>query len=191
MRPFRQSGERFVARLEGGEREVLLGAVDDVLAMLGGGARAAGGGLPHIPPGPVAPPEDPAVRRLLPDASSDPELAAELRRLTEHDLRATKAGHLERLRDALAAADPDLVVTPEDAQAVAAAFTDVRLVLAERLGVRSDADSELVHAIVLAADDDADVDDGLRLLATLHVVLGVLQESLVELMLARLDTGPH
>jgi len=191
MRPFRRDGEAYVAHLEPAERAVLLDAVDDVVALLAADHAPGAADFPRMAPGPLPPPADPAVRRLLPDASTDREIAAELRRLTEQDLRATKAGHLGRLRAGLLAADPDLVVAPDDAAAVAAAFTDVRLVLAERLGVRDDEDSDALHALVLAGDDGTgDVDDGLRLLATLHVVLGVLQESLVELMLARLDEGP-
>lgn len=190
MRVFRPEGAVYVARVEPAERALLLDAVDDVLALLGGAVPPSDG--PRVATGPVEPPADPALRRLLPDASTDPRVAAELRRLTEQDLRATKTDHLARLRACVDGAGPELVVVPSEAPAVAAALSDVRLVLAERLGIRTDADAEVLHTLaLLGPGPDADeAEQGVHLLATLHVVLGILQESLVELMLDGLPDGP-
>lgn len=199
MRGFRPEDDAgFVALLEPTERVVLLDVVDEVLALVG--AEAPGGGIPEDVPGdplasvrvsqgPVTPPWDPALRRLLPDASrEDPEVAAEFRRLTEADLRVTKHRNLLRLRAALDAARPELVVVASEAEQVAAALTDLRLVASERLGVRTDADADALYDLV-AREHDEDPDDAeasQRFLATVYVVLSLLQESLVDLMLAGL-----
>lgn len=204
-------GGGYVTRLDAAERAVLLDVVDDVVELLGGTAadvEGAGRSNPldsvRLGAPAVAPPQDPAVRRLLPDASrEDPEVAAEFRRLTETELRTIKVGNLLRLRAALVAARPDLIVVPSEAAKVAAALTDLRLVLAERLGLRTDQDAEAVYRLATgeqsddAADGTADGPaaavpaepgtvtdpDARRFLATVYVVLSLLQESLVELML--------
>ncbi len=104
----------------------------------------------------MPPPQDPALHRLLPDASRDPELAAELRRYTEGELRITKVAKLRRLRVAIEQAEPDLVVVPSEAADVAAALTDVRLVLGSRLGLETDEQAEDLDALVVDADEPAD-----------------------------------
>lgn len=200
------AGCRWVAHLDPEERAALLDVVDDVAELLGGDRPAPGGDLPEVRlgAGPVAAPRDPALRRLLPDASrASPDVAAEFRRLTDDDLRATKVAQLDALRAALAAEGPGVVVSPADAPIVAAALTDLRLVLAERLGIRTEADADAVYR--LAAEgrplDLADADAVARqFLAIVSALLWALQESLVELMLAELPDdadppaggdGPH
>lgn len=208
MRPFRRaSGPVFVARLDPTERAVLLDAVDGVLGLLGavpapppegpwpGGDAPDGDPGGDAPPWPElgvpgldpAPPLDPALRRLLPDASDDPAVAAELRRLTEGDLRRRKHSQLRRLRDVLDAARPDAVVAASEAPGVAAALTDVRLVMAERLGLRTDADAAAVDELAMRQDPPADEDDATRrLVAAVYTVLTDLQESLVRHLAADL-----
>lgn len=204
----------FVARLDATERDVLTDVVDQVVELLGG-VEAADAGPFRMGVAPVAPPEDPALLRLLPDGSkADPEVAAEFRRLTEGDLRATKVTNLLRLRAAVVGARPRLVVTPDAAPSLAAAFTDLRLVLADRLGVRTDADAEALDTMLVGAltmrgarddgddpddpgDADADPDDPALartvFLASVYQVLGMLQDSLVECLLDALpdDDGPE
>lgn len=206
---FEQSSAGWVATMGTEERAALLDVVDDVVELLSGGAESAdaagagdagpvdagadhavdAGALPtlRIGDGPVAAPSDPALRRLLPDGSrSEPDVAAEYRRLTEGDLRATKVGNLARLRVALAAEDEAVVVAPADGPAVAAALTDLRLVVSARLGIRTEADAEAMYRLALEgtpldmADDDA---VARRFLAIVAALLGALLESLVELML--------
>jgi len=122
VRAFRREGDELVAEVDPGEREVLATVVADVAELLGGGrfedraretgsARpAADGGAPHdaaslavrLRLDPLPAPDDPAVHRLLPDASrDDAEVAAEFRRLTEDDLRQQKIDRLAVLFDAL------------------------------------------------------------------------------------------
>lgn len=186
-----------------GERAVVLDVVEEVAELLAG--RASGAGEPAGPgehpldavrlsTDPLRPPRDPALHRLLPDGSrDDPVVAEEFRRLSEDDVRTTKLDNLALLRAALRQG-PGARVAAAQAPALAAALTDLRLVLAERLGIRTDADTE---ALVTLFDDDAGTADGAddaevshRFRATVYTVLGMLQESLVEVLTAGLPDDP-
>jgi hypothetical protein len=137
----------------------------------------------------VEPPADPALARLLPDAHrDDPQAAAEFRRYTESGLRSRKRAGLAVARGTL---EHDGLVRLDDEQAQAwlVALTDVRLVLAERMGVRTDEDHDrLVHLVGDLLDEEAgDLDPevpaaGQRLAAMLGMYdfLAWLQETLVE-----------
>lgn len=133
----------------------------------------------------VLPPDDPAVARLLPDASrDDPEVAAEFRRLTQEDLRATKVAGLRGLAQRLdrtpSGFDPDdVVVSLDEAPRTAAALTDVRLVLAERLGLHTDDDAE---ALAYELADPRSADRPRRGLGDLYEALTWWQETLVRAM---------
>lgn len=84
----------------------------------------------------VSRPEDPALRRLLPDGvSEDPEEALELRRLTERSVRQSKVGALRGA--SLMFDSEELRLSLEQAELLARALNDVRLVLAERLSLHS------------------------------------------------------
>ncbi|WP_136520546.1 MULTISPECIES: DUF2017 family protein [Cellulomonas] len=202
MRAFRRQKGRYVARLDAGERAVVASVVADVAELLGAG-RFEDGPPPAAGPGaapgdatpggpwsvrtaPLPPPDDPAVRRLLPDASrDDPEVAAEFRRLTEDDLRARKVARLRSLWTALVHGEPGwpedaLVVAPTSADDVAATLTDLRLVLADRLDLRTDADSEALYDGLATAPED----DVRTYLASVYGALSWLQESLLAVMLA-------
>ena len=204
MRGFRRRRGMYAARLDDDEREVIAALVADVAELLGAGRLEApddstvraGDGSPRMSMEPLTPPSDPAVRRLLPDASrDDPEVAAEFRRLTEDDLRADKIARLTRLWVALTTptegwrADA-FVVDPDDAKDVAASITDLRLVLAERLDIRTDEQAERLYDALLAAPQ-ADVEDvpevldpaARRYLVAVYGALSWLQESLVEVLL--------
>ncbi len=108
----------------------------------------------------VEPPSDPAVARLLPDGNrDDPELAQSFRRLTEYSLREFKQRTLGTAAAALRRPEP-VLLTRDEADALMRSLTDVRLVLAERLGVRTDEDAAELHDRLQAAhqllDDDPD-----------------------------------
>ncbi|HVN11909.1 MAG TPA: DUF2017 family protein [Kineosporiaceae bacterium] len=127
-----------------------------------------------IPPRPA----DPAVARLLPDASrDDPELAESFRRLTEPDLRERKRGALALAAAALRRPTP-VVLDDSEAQALLKGLTDVRLVLAERLGIQTDEDAEFLHAAIAAGVGDADA--AWSQAAGLYDVVTFLQEDLVH-----------
>ncbi|MBA3232898.1 MAG: DUF2017 domain-containing protein [Propionibacteriales bacterium] len=108
---------------------------------------------------PREPPEDPALRRLLPDAHpGDPEVAAEFRRFTERGLRESKvASALVVLKTmGLSEDDPDdadleFELEEDQVRAWMRCLTDLRLTLAERLGVTADDDEFWAN---LPAGDD-------------------------------------
>ena len=103
---------------------------------------------------------DPALDRLLPTAHrGDDQVAAEFRRLTEEGLRQRKSGNLDVALRTLEATDPasgDRVVLGADqAPAFLMALTDVRLLLGERMGMRTEEDAARLHdAMETLADDD-------------------------------------
>ena len=221
MRGFRTIGRHYVAGLGPTEREVFATVVSDVAELLGAPRFGeddvdAAEGAPAVRPwtsAAVPAPEDPAVRRLLPDASRDDDaVTAEFRRLTEADLRASKVERLRALWLALRGEgdvvpgtgvddDLDLVVRREDADGFAAALADVRLVLAERLGLRTEEDADRLYEALeaqAAAEEDGWVPDDDRparqvladevraYLGSVYAALTWLQESLMSVLLADL-----
>ncbi|TNU73710.1 DUF2017 family protein [Miniimonas arenae] len=129
-------------------------------------------------------PLDPALARLLPPASEDDDIAGEVRRLTEESIRSAKGERLRRVWWDLQGEPGRLLVAPEEAMTWAGALTDVRLVLAQRLGVEDAEDSQALEQVAIA-----DADEATRALATLYLALSWLQESLVEAMLGELPEG--
>ncbi|WPF81183.1 DUF2017 family protein [Sanguibacter sp. 4.1] len=157
----------------------------------------------------VVAPADPAVRRLLPDASDDPEVAHEFRRLTDDDLRQRKVDRLLLFADLLLEASPSadedeqlpLVVGREEGAEIAGALGDVRQVIGSRLGLQTDADTDALYRSVSATWDE-DEDDGLEtgqesarghagealsgpelFLGSVFLLTGYLQESLTDCLL--------
>ncbi|MEJ7689426.1 MAG: DUF2017 domain-containing protein [Nocardioidaceae bacterium] len=104
-------------------------------------------------------PQDPALLRLLPDAHrDDPEAAAEFRRFTERGLRESKVADAMVVLEALGLpddehgeADLEFELDPEQQRAWMRCLTDLRLTLAERLGVTAE-DEDFWAG--LAEDDD-------------------------------------
>jgi hypothetical protein len=105
---------------------------------------------------PVDAPDDPVLRRLLPDAYRDDATAAvEFRRLTEGDLRATKLEALSRITRDLSASGVShrsgsirLDLDEESAAAWLPALTDIRLALGTRIDVTEDMDDERMRLSV-------------------------------------------
>ncbi|GGM25758.1 DUF2017 family protein [Promicromonospora citrea] len=153
-------------------------------------------------------PTDPAAQRLLPTASKDDEdLADEFRRLTQNDVARAKVERLEALAALLDlptgddapstlgrhGAPPPVRVPREDAERFAGALTDVRLVIAERLGLRTDEqvtqltdeimwDRQAGREIPVATDGRA----ARRFWSGVFVAAGYAQETLMDVMLAEL-----
>ena len=137
---------------------------DQIVAGLGGSGWGVSVSpedqVPSAPTSPGAMEErDPALERLLPAAHrEDEQIAAEFRRFTEQGLRARKTANLSTAITALSAVDDERVerVELDEAQAVAlvVALTDVRLVLGERLDLRTDEDLELLEERASSLDDD-------------------------------------
>jgi hypothetical protein len=121
---------------------LLAGFAREVAAMLDAGEAStaqdplvAVTGLSDVP---VAVADDPAVRRLLPDAYDDAEQAGEFRRLTDAELRRGKVDALERLAGDVELVDGHVDVEPEVADEWLGAINDIRLVLGVRLEITSD-----------------------------------------------------
>ncbi len=205
---FRRSGRgtarRFVATLDAGEREVVASLMDQVHGMLeppettttgddafddlvagldlsgGGQVRPAGTGEGEGPPDLGAEPRDPALDRLLPTANrEDDEVAAEFRRLTEGGLRHRKARALATSAAALRGPDDRVALDEQEAGTFLAALTDVRLVLGERLGLRTDEDLEVLEQAAGSLDED----DPLLHVIALYDFLTWLQETLAGALL--------
>jgi len=193
-RAFKRKGDRFVALLDDDEREVVVGLLEQTHELLAPVRReptgdpfedlVAGLGLPRLKDsagdGPQVP-RDPALERLLPSAHpDDPGLAAEFRRLTEHGLRERKAANLAKAISALLDPDGDKVrLDREQAQAMAVALTDVRLLLGERLGLRTDEDADALQDQLEAASED----DPQFHLAAAYDFMTWLQESLIQALM--------
>ncbi|MGB3186791.1 MAG: DUF2017 family protein [Ornithinimicrobium sp.] len=114
-------------------------------------------GLDSSEPAPEEP-QDPALLRLLPVAHrTDAAQAEEFRALTEHSLRRRKAANLDAAIEVLTAAGPGKIeLDQQQAGGLMVALTDVRLVLGERLGLRTDEDSAAVHEQLRAATSGPD-----------------------------------
>src|SRR5699024_9429175 len=130
------------------------------------------------------PPEDPVLRRLLPDGyTDDEEGSADFRRFTERTLSTSKVSNAETVIGSLTASGLDLdepdssaetiEVELDDEQQMAwlRSLTDVRLSLAVRLGIESDEDAEAV------ANSE---DEATAAMSDIYDWLGYVQESLVQ-----------
>ncbi len=192
---FKRKGDRFVARLDSLEREVVAGLLEQTRDFLAPAPREETGdpfddlvasmGMPSFQEATdprLEGPRDPALERLLPPAHREDEaVAAEFRRLTEQGLRERKTANLTTAVDALRDADGDKVVlSAAQAQALVVALTDVRLLLGERLGLRTDDDAEELAQRL----DDADQDDPAMLLAAYYDFMTWLQESLTQSLMS-------
>jgi uncharacterized protein (DUF885 family) len=192
---FKRKGDRFVARLDSLEREVVAGLLEQTRDFLAPAPRTKTGDpfddlvasmdMPSFQEATdprMEGPRDPALERLLPPAHREDEaVAAEFRRLTEQGLRERKTANLTTAVDALRDADDDKVVlSAAQAQALVVALTDVRLLLGERLGLRTDDDAEELAQRL----DDADQDDPAMLLAAYYDFMTWLQESLTQSLMS-------
>lgn len=143
-------------------------------------------------------PSDPALRRLLPPAHrTDADQAAEFRRLTEHTLRSRKAANLATTIAALSEALPDdgdheptdpveLALDAGQARAMTMALTDIRLILGERLEMRSEEDSERLHEDFAAAiRGEGEMPPSTVQQMAYYDFLTWVQESLTEAMLGQ------
>jgi len=195
---FKRKGTRFVARLDEMERDVVVGLLEQTYEFLAPEPREPTSdpfddlvsrlGMPRLKDAEDAAGDDdagalrdPAMDRILPSAHrDDPALSAEFRRLTEHGIREGKAANLATAITALLSADGDKVrLDQEQAQATVVALTDVRLLLGERLGLRTDEDAEaLQDRLERASEDDRDLH-----LAAAYDFLTWLQETLIQALM--------
>ena len=181
MRFKRKRTSAVVADVDALEAGLLSALAADLLGLLGGDEEGEQEdplvALVGLSTGDVAPPDDPALARLLPDAyADDAEAAAEFRRFTEQDLRtgkraaagvvlATLAPHLDR--------GGRLALDRDEVDAWLGTLNDLRLVLGTRLGVTEDTDL------------DPGTDDPRAQVLGVYSWLGWLQESLLSCVTPR------
>ena len=193
MKPFkRRRRGGLLATFEPGEAHVIASLTSQVVELLrdrnGESASETDplAGELGLSGGPSLPPDDPVLRRLLPDAYRDDSgEAAEFRRFTERSLTSAKVANAETVLATLKDAGLDETSFDEDAkaqepleveldaeavQAWLRTLTDVRLSLAVRLGIETDEDAMLLHQ----SDDEATL-----AMAELYDWLGYVQETLV------------
>lgn len=138
-------------------------------------------------------PTDSGVRRLLPDASEDPELAAEYRRFSQRDLAGEKLHDLGRMARRLDASGPgksEVTLEAEETVVWLRGLNDLRLVLADRLSITHDGEFETLRMLqeisegveeleAQEEDDDGDV-AGPDVVAAVYELLTWLLDSLVR-----------
>lgn len=134
-------------------------ASDDPLAALVG-----------LPSGEVSPPDDPVLKRLLPDAYGDDDAASsDFRRYTDADLRATKRGHATVVVETVPEGGGPLALDRDQCDAWLGALNDMRLALGTSLAVTEETDP-----------DDFPEDHPARQALEVYGWLGWLQESLLS-----------
>lgn len=125
---------------------------------------------------PLEPPEDDVLRRLLPDASTDPEEAGHFRRLSENSLRGAKIADLRTARMLLESTP--VTMDEELAPVFGRALNDLRLTLASRLQLNTAEDAERVHKLAVGASaKDTD-----SFMAEIYTFMTWLQETLFSAM---------
>ncbi|SEI16161.1 MULTISPECIES: DUF2017 domain-containing protein [unclassified Leifsonia] len=138
MTPFRRRRDgRVSASFQPAEAQLLLSLAEEAVELARAAAATENGET------------DPALRRLLPDAyPDDPEASAEFRRFTAAGLADRKERNARVLMDSLAAPSDHavrVVLDEDQASAWLRTITDVRLVLASRLGIHEDGDEGHIH----------------------------------------------
>jgi len=127
MTMFRRSGDTCVAAFTPEEAQVLRQCMAELAALL----------ADHPDP------DDPAVERLFPDVyPEDPEAAAEFRRFTEADLKASKLNQAKTVLSDLLDSGGEVRLADGQADLWLRALTDIRLALGTRLGVQDETDIE-------------------------------------------------
>ena len=192
MAGFRRTTRGVSARFTSGQAGIIRNLVAQVAELVGGPGAAepppAGGPAEPAEPAdevlpldlaatlaadvPAAPPEDPVLARLLPDAyGEDPEAAGEFRRYTEQGLRSGKVAAAQTVLATLPSDGGRVRLSAGDAEAWLRSLNDVRLALGVVLGITEDYEHEFS---ALDPDDPRE--------AYLHVYdwLTFLQETLVR-----------
>lgn len=160
MIPFVRRADGVHLAMSSGERGVLTSLTEQLQQVLAGDLSA-----------------DPVAARMFPDAyPGDATASAEFGRLTRSDLLTQKTTNASVVHDWLTGVR-DGALTPSDQQAWLRCLTDLRLTIAERLGITDAASEEA------SAADRSDRAVGLR---DVYDWIGYVQEHLVETL-----TGPR
>jgi hypothetical protein len=160
------------AELDPYELQVLRQLVDEILALVeepevSDDPLAA---LVGMPPGEVPPPENPVLRRLLPDAyRDDPDAAGDFRRFTDADLRAGKRANALAVGQSLPESAGKLTLDRDQVDAWLSWLNDARLALGTVLGVTEETEPE-----------DFEEDEPAFQSLMVYSWLGAVQESLLS-----------
>lgn len=186
MSEFIREGDIYSLDLTIDEAHILINLVEQLLELLGEGdfhhhydendpfaqlmsqLKAA--------PEEIAPPEDPVLMRLLPNAYADPEAASDFRRFTESTIRSHKQRILREVRTHLAILVDDEksgTVPDLDADTWLVALNDLRLALSVRLEI----DEESFELFESLPDEDPQ-----KSIYAVYYWLGWLQENLLHLL---------
>jgi Domain of unknown function (DUF2017) len=188
MAGFRRTPRGVSARFTSAQAGILRNLVGQVADLVGGPgaaqAPAAAGteadtGLPPDvaaildSAGPAAPPDDPVLARLLPDAygDDDPEAAGEFRRYTEQGLRSGKVAAARTVLATLPSDGGRVRLSAGDAEAWLRSLNDVRLALGVVLGITEDYEREFTGL---------DPEDPRQAYLHVYDFLTYLQETLVR-----------
>ena len=136
---------------------------------------------------------DPVIAVLLPQASEDPLTSMEVSSLTRARLRGDKVDRLVRLAAELrepSGPEGTVLVAPGQESDWLGASNDIRLVLAQRLGIESAQDAESVHAAAFeeAPEEETSREQWYRGTALVYDMVTWWQESLVSALFG--GTGP-
>ena len=145
----------------------------------------------HVHPG--RPSADPVIAVLLPQASEDPITSMEVSSLTRARLRGDKVDRLAHMAAELRApSGPEgtVLVAPGQESDWLGASNDIRLVLAQRLGIESAQDARHVHNVAFqeAPDSETPHEQWYRGTALVYDMVTWWQESLVSALFG--GTGP-
>lgn len=156
MIPFVRRADGVHLGMSSGERSVLTSLTEQLQQVLAGDLAS-----------------DPVAIRMFPDAyPQDEDASAEFRRLTESDLVAQKTTNVTTVHEWLTGAR-DGAFGAEDEQAWLRCLTDLRLTIADRLGIVDSASEERSYR--------SDSGVGLR---DVYDWLGYVQEHLIETLTA-------
>jgi len=159
VKPFRRKGDQLVARLVDAEAGIVGLLLDQLEQLLAADPDDSGG--------------DPVLDRLLPPGNTtDPEIAADYRDLTEAGLRSGKADDLAMVRATLPPEGGEVRLDDDQARAWLRTTNDLRLALGTRLGVTADTEPP----------EDPTEEEGSQL--AVYYWLTAVQGSLVDALVA-------
>ena len=181
------------------ESQVLINLLEQLLELLGDSSVTGNHSDPLMnlfgSTGNDSPPDDPVLRRLLPNAYQDERDAAEFRRYTEYGLREKKRSAAHLVYESLIPSEEEwnfdkpidkstfkILIDSQDIQSWLTTLNDLRLALAVRLGIgeRSSEikeESNTHQKFELMTDNDP-----MKAVYAVYSWLGWLQQSLLEVL---------
>lgn len=188
MKKFRRRGGALTTSLSEYEVQLLTSLVNQLVDIVTGGETesfvdqaeedpfaAWGRDLQSDPAAPETP-EDPALRRLFPDAyPHDAAASSDFRRFTDHELKSSKVRDAQTVLAGLAATEAGIrpvEIAADDAGAWLRTLTSVRLAVATRLGIT---DADAAEQLAELPDDDPRA-----FMASVYDWLGFAQETLIS-----------